>query len=137
VHEAKDEDSGGSHRRAPGELESRVLAALWEADGPLTATQMKARLPDDLARTTVLTILSRLYDKGMLVRYREGRGYTYEPARDEASHTAAGMHSLLARGPNRRAVLARFVSDLSTQDEQLLQRLLAGGEPGEYDEERP
>lgn len=130
------ESPGGSHRRARGELENRVLAALWKADGPLTAAQVQDRLPGDLARTTVLTILSRLYDKGMLVRHREGRGYRYEPARDEASHTAAGMHSLLEHGTDRGAVLARFVSDLSAQDERLLQRLLAGGEETEHTDER-
>ncbi|MEU2338497.1 BlaI/MecI/CopY family transcriptional regulator [Streptomyces sp. NPDC006654] len=115
-----------SGRRARGELESDVLAALWAADGPQTARQVQDRLPGDLAYTTVLTILSRLYDKGMLVRHREGRGYAYEPARDEASHTAQRMHSLLVGGSDREAVLARFVSELSERDEHLLHQLLSG-----------
>ncbi|WP_406438791.1 BlaI/MecI/CopY family transcriptional regulator [Streptomyces sp. NBC_00631] len=115
-----------SGRRARGELESDVLAALWAADGPLTARDVRERLPGDLAYTTVLTILSRLHDKGMLVRHREGRGYAYEPARDEASHTAQRMHSLLQGGSDREAVLARFVSELSAQDEHLLHQLLSG-----------
>ncbi|MEU5312688.1 BlaI/MecI/CopY family transcriptional regulator [Streptomyces sp. NPDC021562] len=122
-----DEDAReASGRRARGELESDVLAALWAADGPQTARQVQDRLPGDLAYTTVLTILSRLYDKGMLVRHREGRGYAYEPARDEASHTAQRMHSLLAGGSDREAVLARFVSELSEHDEHLLHQLLSG-----------
>ncbi|WP_328752704.1 BlaI/MecI/CopY family transcriptional regulator [Streptomyces sp. NBC_00285] len=115
-----------SGRRARGELESDVLAALWAADGPLTAGQVRETLPGDLAYTTVLTILTRLHDKGMLVRRREGRGYAYEPARDEASHTAQCMHSLLEGGSDREAVLARFVSELSPQDEHVLQQLLSG-----------
>ncbi|MFC8427537.1 BlaI/MecI/CopY family transcriptional regulator [Streptomyces sp. NPDC057253] len=117
---------GGSGRRARGELESAVLAALWAADGPLTAGQVREALPGDLAYTTVLTILSRLHDKEMLVRHREGRGYAYEPARDEASHTAQRMRSLLEGGSDREAVLARFVSELSEQDEQVLHQLLSG-----------
>jgi predicted transcriptional regulator len=120
-----DESGEASGRRARGELESGVLAALWASEGPLTARQVRQRLPDDLAYTTVLTILSRLYDKGMLVRHREGRGYAYGPARDEATHTAERMHTLLERGSDREAVLARFVSELSQEDEQLLQRLLS------------
>ncbi len=36
------------------------------------------------------------------------------------------MRSLLEHGSDREAVLARFVSELSEQDEQLLQRLLSG-----------
>ncbi|SCF92059.1 Predicted transcriptional regulator [Streptomyces sp. DconLS] len=115
-----------SGRRARGELESDVLAALWAADGPLTARDVRGRLKGDLAYTTVLTILSRLYDKGMLARHREGRGHAYEPVRDEASHTAQRMHSLLKGGSDREAALARFVSELSEQDERLLHQLLSG-----------
>lgn len=127
MDDRKNDGSGGATgRRARGELESGVLAALWSADGPLTARQVRERLPGDLAYTTVLTILSRLYDKGMLLRHREGRGYAYEPARDEASHTAERMHTLLEHGSDREAVLTRFVSELSQEDEQLLQRLLSG-----------
>jgi predicted transcriptional regulator len=102
-----------------------VLAALWAGTGPLTARQVREQLPGDLAYTTVLTILSRLYDKGMLVRHREGRGYAYAPARDEASHTARRMRSLLEGGSDREAVLARFVSELSAQDEHVLHQLLS------------
>ncbi|MGW4568403.1 BlaI/MecI/CopY family transcriptional regulator [Streptomyces sp. NPDC004561] len=121
-----EQTQGAAGRRARGELESDVLAALWAADGPLTARQAREELPGDLAYTTVLTILTRLHEKGMLVRHREGRGYAYEPARDEASHTAHRMHSLLEGGSDREAVLARFVSELSAQDEHLLHQLLAG-----------
>jgi hypothetical protein len=36
------------------------------------------------------------------------------------------MHSLLDEGGDRAAVLARFVSDLSAEDEQVLEQLLHG-----------
>jgi hypothetical protein len=36
------------------------------------------------------------------------------------------MHSLLEGGTDREAVLARFVSELSIQDEHMLQQLLFG-----------
>ncbi|WEO93885.1 BlaI/MecI/CopY family transcriptional regulator [Streptomyces sp. FXJ1.172] len=127
---------GAAGRRARGELESDVLAALWAADEPLAARQVRERLPGDLAYTTVLTILTRLHEKGMLVRHREGRGYAYEPARDEASHTAQRMHSLLVGGADREAVLASFVSELSAQDEHLLQQLLSGQEETPAESER-
>jgi len=121
-----EEVRGASGRRARGELEGDVLAALWAVGGPQTARDVRDRLPGDLAYTTVLTILSRLYDKEMLVRHREGRGYAYEPVRDEASHTAQRMRSLLEGGSDREAVLTRFVSELSEQDEHVLHQLLSG-----------
>ncbi|MFE9097353.1 BlaI/MecI/CopY family transcriptional regulator [Streptomyces sp. NPDC007264] len=126
MHDPNNAEAGpASGRRARGELESGVLGTLWAADRPLTARQVRDRLPGDLACTTVLTILSRLYDKGMLVRYREGRGYTYEPAREQASRTAERMHTLLERGYDHEAVLAHFVSALSEQDARSLRRLLS------------
>ncbi|MEU1275706.1 BlaI/MecI/CopY family transcriptional regulator [Streptomyces sp. NPDC005799] len=129
----RDRKGEASGRRARGELESGVLAALWAADSALTARQLLDRLPGDLAYTTVLTILSRLHDKGMLVRNRAGRGYAYAPVRDEASHTAEQMHALLEHGSDREAVLSRFVSELSREDEELLHRLLARSNAGRAD----
>jgi predicted transcriptional regulator len=133
VRERSEESGGAAGRRARGELESGVLAALWAAKEPLTARQVLERLPGALAYTTVLTILSRLYDKGMLVRHPVGRGNAYEPVRDEATETAVRMHSLLERGSDREAVLSRFVSELSREDERLLHRLLGGQDAGRDD----
>jgi predicted transcriptional regulator len=131
VRDRKSEESGGARgRRGRGELESGVLAALWAAERPLSAREVLERLPGDLAYTTVLTILSRLYDKGMLVRHPAGRGHAYAPVRDEASDAAVRMHGLLERGSDREAVLARFVSELSREDEQLLHRLLGEQDAG-------
>lgn len=117
-------------RRARGELESEVLAALWAAGEPVGAGVVRDQLAGDPAYTTVLTILSRLYDKGLVTRERAGRGHAYSPVRDEAGHTAAGMRDLLDGGGDRAAVLARFVSELSDEDEQLLEQLLHGELPG-------
>ncbi|MGW3287059.1 BlaI/MecI/CopY family transcriptional regulator [Streptomyces sp. NPDC001002] len=128
------ESGGATGRRARGELESGVLAALWSAHEPLTARQVQERLPGDLAYTTVLTILSRLHDKGMLVRHPAGRGYAFAPVRDEASDTAVRMHTLLERGSDREAVLTRFVDELSEADEQLLHRLLGEQDAGRDDD---
>jgi predicted transcriptional regulator len=137
VEDQRNEQIGGAAgRRARGELESDVLSALWGADGPLSARQVRKQLQGDLAYTTVLTILTRLHEKGMLVRYREGRGYAYAPARDEASHTAHRMHSLLEGGSDREAVLARFVSELSAQDEHVLHQLLSGHDEAPAEGER-
>jgi predicted transcriptional regulator len=113
-------------RRAPGELESEVLAALWAAGEPVGAGVVREQVAGDPAYTTVLTILSRLYDKGLVTRNRAGRSYLYSPVRDEAGHAAAGMRDLLEHGGDRAAVLARFVSELPAEDEKLLEQLLHG-----------
>jgi len=115
-------DRGG--RRPWGGLEDEVLATLWAASGPVSATAVQAELGGDLAYGTITTILGRLRAKGLVVRNQVGRTYTYQPAQDAASHTASRMHSLLISRGDRAEVLARFVSELSPEEEQLLQAVL-------------
>ncbi|MFF4364804.1 BlaI/MecI/CopY family transcriptional regulator [Streptomyces sp. NPDC001594] len=114
-------------RRPAGELEADVLAALWAAHGPLTPAQVQETLGASLARTTVTTILSRLHEKGAVTRRRSGRGFAYVPTEDSSGLTARRMHAELAKDEDRQAVLSRFVSQLSDEDERLLRSLLDGG----------
>ena len=115
-------------RRASGELEAEVLTVLWAAEGPVTAAVVRDRVSGAAAYTTVLTILTRLCGKGLVARRRAGRAHLYAAVYDEAGVAAAGMRSLLPEGTGRAAVLARFISDLSPEDERLLERLLNGHE---------
>ncbi|MGW1520506.1 BlaI/MecI/CopY family transcriptional regulator [Streptomyces sp. NPDC001436] len=114
-------------RRPSGELEASVLAALWAADGPQTPAQVQRLLGSSLARTTVTTILSRLYEKGTVTRSRSGRGFAYVPTEDASGLSARRMHSELEKTEDRGAVLSRFVSQLNDEDERLLRALLEGG----------
>ncbi|MEU6235452.1 BlaI/MecI/CopY family transcriptional regulator [Kitasatospora sp. NPDC047058] len=115
-------------RRPAGELEAEVLAALWAAHRPLTPQDVQAALGEGLARTTVATILARLHEKGTVERTRAGRAYAYTPTvPDPAGLAARRMHTELGREADRSTVLARFVSDLSAEDEQLLRALLGEG----------
>jgi predicted transcriptional regulator len=114
-------DSG---RRRAGQLESEVLAALHAADHPLTPAQVQELLGADLAYTTVMTILGRLFGKGLAVRVAAGRGFAYSPAESEATAVARQMHALLDGGRDRAAVLAQFFDGLDPEEEQVLARLL-------------
>ncbi|MEU9113842.1 BlaI/MecI/CopY family transcriptional regulator [Streptomyces sp. NPDC048483] len=113
-------------RRPPGELEASVLAALWAAAGPLSPAEVQTALGGRLARTTVTTILTRLHDKGAVSRSRAGRGYAYAPIQDAAGLTARRMRSELDKQADRGTALARFVAQLTSEDERLLRSLLDG-----------
>src|ERR1700761_4666639 len=119
-------------RRAAGELAEEVLAILQAAGEPLSPADVRERLGGALAYTTVVTILSRLHAKGVLDRPRSGRAYRYAPVADEPGLAARRMASVLAGEPDRQAVLARFVSSLSDEDEQALRQMLgqADGDNG-------
>ncbi|MCX5134542.1 BlaI/MecI/CopY family transcriptional regulator [Streptomyces sp. NPDC060011] len=119
-------DSDGE-RRPAGELEASVLAALWAAGKPLSAAQVRAAIPQPLARTTVATLLVRLHEKGAVGRSPAARGYAYFPVADSHGLTARRMHRELDQDDDRSMVLARFVERLSPHDEAELRRLLEGG----------
>lgn len=94
---------------------------------------MQEHLDGDLAYTTVITILSRLYAKKAVTRSRQGRSYAWTPASDEAGLAALRMRRVLDGERDREAVLARFVSALSPGDEARLRALLsrAADDPGD------
>jgi predicted transcriptional regulator len=120
-----EDQTPGSQRRAAGELEGAALAVLQASDSPLTPGQVLDRLGGGLAYSTVVTILSRLHSKGVLTRLRSGRAYSYAPVADEPGLAARRMRGVLDAESDREAVLARFVSGLSPEDEDLLRRALA------------
>jgi predicted transcriptional regulator len=113
-----------ARRRAGGELEREVLAALWAAGHPLTPREVQEALEGNLAYNTVQTILVRLYEKELAQRQPHGRAHRYAPTRQPAELTAERMHSLLATESDHRSVLSRFVGALDRADEQILRDLL-------------
>ncbi|WP_433383883.1 BlaI/MecI/CopY family transcriptional regulator [Actinoplanes sp. CA-142083] len=120
------EDEAG-RRRARGELESEVMAALWAAGEPLTPAGVQAALGGDLAYNTVQTILIRLLDKDLVRRgpADRGRGHSYWPAQDAATLAATRMRATLDERPDRRAVLQQFAAALGEDDADTLRALLA------------
>ncbi len=66
-----------------------VMAVLWER-GPSTVAEVRQALADELAYTTVLTVLRTLEEKGHVDHVEEGKAHRYQPlvARDEAGESA-------------------------------------------------
>jgi len=59
-----------------GPLQTNVLHALAKR-GPSTVREVTEALHDGLAYTTVMTVLGRLYQKGLVGREQQGKGYLY------------------------------------------------------------
>lgn len=105
-----------------------MLAALRAASGPVTAGMVRELLGGDLAHTTVITILTRLHAKGAVSRKRAGRSFEWTAVADEAGLAALRMRRVLDGESDREAVLTRFVTGLSSEEEQLMRELLAQAE---------
>jgi predicted transcriptional regulator len=110
------------HRELLGPLEAEVMEIVWATDGPVSVRAMLERLNhgrrQQLAYTTVMTVMARLVEKEVLSRRREGRGYMYEARVSDPAEIAV-------RGVVREfgdAALAHFV-DEARADPKLLRRL--------------
>ena len=111
-------------RRGYGDLAQAILDLVGQAGAPVTPAQVRDALGRELAYTTVMTVMARLYDRGLLARKRSGRAYAYTVVGDPAQVTARRMHRILDVDADRAGVLARFVDGLTGEDEQLVRSLL-------------
>jgi len=111
-------------RRGYGDLAQAILDLVGQAGAPVTPAQVRDALGRELAYTTVMTVMARLYDRGLLARKRSGRAFAYTVVGDPAQVTARRMHRILDVDADRAGVLARFVDGLTGEDEQLVRSLL-------------
>lgn len=114
--------------RAQGELESQVMDALWSAKKPMTSQQILDQVNEggtDLALTTILTVLSRLSDKEMVVRENGGgRSLLFSAALSREAHNAALMLKLLDDAGNPALAFAQFTKSLTPKQLQALRKSL-------------
>ena len=109
-----------------GPLEQRLLDTLWTR-GSATVREFLDDGHHDLAYTTVMTTLDRLYKKNVLTREAEGRAFRYAPrfSREELQRQVAGeaFRQLLDTSPAASLPLSYLLEILSERDAQLLDDL--------------
>jgi len=109
-----------------GPLEERLLEVLWERR-TATVRELVDTSCDDLAYTTVMTTLDRLFKKNLLSREAEGRAFRYTPrfTREEMQREVAGeaFRQLLDASPAASLPLSYLVEILTERDAQLLDDL--------------
>ncbi len=118
-----------AERRATGALEREVLAHLWRVPEGATPGEVRAAVGKELAYTTIMTILRRLWQKGMVERERRGRAFVYRALTTEADLAANRMRAALEPVDDRQEALSRFVDGLSKRDERALRRILEDPKP--------
>ncbi len=111
-----------------GPLEAECMRVLWDSAPASVGDVLQIinrKHEPELAYTTIMTILSRLHEKGYVKRERRGRGYLYEPA-----YTEQELVDVLGRRAVDRVVerygevaIAHFVEALERTDPQLLDRV--------------
>ena len=111
-----------------GPLELKVLEVLWGRKRASTVRHVHSSFPQ-LAYTTLMTTLDRLYRKGVLRRFRLGRAFGYVPrcSRDElfGRMVSGRVTELLAVCGDSTALLSTLVEAVGHADAELLDELEA------------
>jgi len=77
-------------------LELQIMQAIWRL-GPSNVSAVQEALAQDLAYTTVQTMLNILERKGKLKRRREGRAFIYSATVSEAKASTHAIRDLVDR----------------------------------------
>lgn len=121
-----------------GPLGAEVMNVLWSASAPLTVRavmdQLNRRRADPLAYTTVMTVLTRVAERGAAKRTPAGRGFVYEPMVKDAAELAV-RDVVRDHGD---AAISYFI-DQARSDPRLLRRLerLLEADPRGPDPDKP
>lgn len=113
-----------------------VMNALWDR-GPSTVAEVRRALEDELAYTTVLTVLRILEDKGYVGHETEGRAHRYAPLVERTAARDSALRRLTRRlfSGSPELLLTRLVEDEAITDEDLRRmRDLLAERIGEEDE---
>jgi BlaI family penicillinase repressor len=104
-----------------------LMTVLWE-DGPSTVADVRDRLADPLAYTTVLTVLRTLEEKGYVAHVEEGRAFRYHALVDRGQARVSALARVRRKlfDGSAKLLVTELVSDRSLSDEELrsIRRLL-------------
>lgn len=79
--------------------ELELMMILWQAEAPMTRTEIEEKLPKKrkISKTTVLSFLSRLEEKGFVRVEKEGRNNCYYPIVKEKDYLEQESGSILKK----------------------------------------
>ena len=119
-------------KRLP-ESELEIMQIIWNETTPVSRMMIESSLnkTHPLAPTTILTLLTRLCEKGFLSLQKEGRTNLYEPLISEKEYLAVESRSFLDRlfhGSVAGFATALCDSGIKKEELEELRRLLEKGE---------
>jgi predicted transcriptional regulator len=108
--------------------EAELMQVLWDF-GPSTVAEVRDRIHDDLAYTTVLSMLRTLEAKGYVTHDAEGKAHRYSAAIDRDAARRSALRALSDKffKGSTATLLTHFVAEekLSDADVARLRSLLA------------
>lgn len=77
-----------------GNLEQEIMDVLWSSQAGMRPAEVQSKLSDELAYTTVNTILQRLCQKKILNRKKDGNTFIYSPKLSKKDYAKQTLNSL-------------------------------------------
>lgn len=100
--------------------EMDVLSILWDL-GSGTVSEVRERMPDSLAYTTVLSLMRTLEEKGLVRHEEEGRAHRYFPLVDWQDAGTGELQRLVRKvfKGSPELLLVQLLSDKKVDEKQL------------------
>lgn len=116
-----------THIRRLPDAELTVMQAVWASTPPVSRAEIERHLPQPMAQTTLLTLLTRLSQKGFLSVEKDGRANCYTPKIDRQTYLASQSRRFVDQlCGGSLSVLASALCDSGLSKEELarLRKLL-------------
>ena len=114
------------YKKVLGELEAEIMKIVWKADkATVRDVYEQLRLERSLAYTTVMTIMSRLAEKGLLEKEPVGNAYVYSPTISEPDFVKRVVTEVLdgLMEEFSEPAISHMVERLGSEDESSIRRL--------------
>jgi len=111
-----------------GELESEIMEIIWRQKDTVAVRDITEILSKkrQIAYTTVMTIMARLTNKGVLVRHLSGPSYLYKPKVTKEQFIAKAVHGIFSSTVSTlgEEVFAHFIKEIQKISPKKRQQLL-------------
>lgn len=111
-----------------GELESEIMEIVWRRKGAVSVKDITEILNKkrQIAYTTVMTIMARLVNKGVLIRHLSGTSYLYKPKVSREQFIAKAVHTIFSSTVSNlgEEVLIHFIKEIQKINPKKRQELL-------------
>ena len=105
-----------------GPLEADIMQVIWKRQAVTVQDVFEALSAErSIAYNTVMTVMTRLSQKGILCRQKQGRAYIYSPATTKAEVAKSMLQYVIDKifGGSRAPVFSHLLEDKNLSEDEM------------------
>ncbi len=108
-----------------GDLEEKVMNVIWQSNKPIKPSEVVCALDNEYAYTTIMTVMSRLSEKNILKRKKNGKAYYYYPSKEKEKYIKPKLRGIFKSMIESYGEIAvsQFIDVLESMDKEELDNL--------------